>query len=931
MKVSERVVLGSKIFFAIYMVAIVLLLLIYSINHENRPVQFDRSERIEEWTVTDPDGNVFTAGSSFQGQGMSSGVYTMTTTLPATIRQGDNLCMVIEGDALYYVGGVLRKSFDPDNEFFLPGGIVKRFYILVPLYPEDSGKEVTFMRTNTTRRGFIYQDTLVTSATGLYSYLMTKYGLSFQLSELLLIFAAAIAFVSIAMSIVYKRRIEMLYGSVSILVVSGWLVTNSYLYPFIFNNYHIDGIANYMICLLLPFNLVFYLDALQKGRYRKLVIGFLMVSIVNCIIWPLLHFTGIANFANSLIYIDAILALQVLFIMGLLVYETIKGNVWDYKFTAMGICGFLIFAISEILILNFIPMPFMQDDIPMLLGLAIFLAMAVAQQISDLKRMREQGQKAVDLSEAKTQFLASMSHEIRTPINAVLGMNEMILRENEDPVIEEYARSVKTSGQMLLMLVNDVLDFSKIEAGKLEITKAPYRLSALLRSIMPMLSERAKEKDLKIGTLILNDVPDGQISDEFRIRQVLINLANNAIKYTDAGSVTLMVGGEYLPDGRFMMRFTVKDTGRGISEEGQKHLFEAFARADLKKNGTIEGTGLGLAIVKSILDTMGGEISVSSKEGVGSEFKVAIPVEVSDREPLGLDYMEKGDAPVTAEEGCDYRAPSAKVLVVDDNASNLKLVQLLLKRAEITPEICDSGVKALEKCRITHYDLILLDHMMPGMDGIETLDHIKNDDDSRNRAVPVVVLTANAVAGSREIYLEEGFADYLTKPIDAALLEQTVKKYLPEERILPAEKKPVKTVKPAEQGGQKAKSKKDPADMTLRERIESFEGSDYETALRYVGGQEELLQTVAETVVADAADNVEKLRAALSSENMDEYDCLAHAIKGQMATIGLKAFSERAKQHEFAAKDGKMEFLKEDSERFFEEYLEVCDRLIGKR
>ena len=379
------------------------------------------------------------------------------------------------------------------------------------------------------------------------------------------------------------------------------------------------------------------------------------------------------------------------------------------------------------------------------------------------------------------------------------------------------------------------------------------------------------------------------------------------------------------------MRFTVKDTGRGISEEGQKHLFEAFARADLKKNGTIEGTGLGLAIVKSILDTMGGEISVSSKEGVGSEFKAAIPVEVSDREPLGLDYMEKGDAPVTAEEGCDYRAPSAKVLVVDDNASNLKLVQLLLKRAEITPEICDSGAKALEKCRITHYDLILLDHMMPGMDGIETLDHIKNDDDSRNRAVPVVVLTANAVAGSREIYLEEGFADYLTKPIDAALLEQTVKKYLPEERILPAEKKPVKAVKPADQGGQKEKSKKEPADMTLRERIESFEGSDYETALRYVGGQEELLQTVAETVVADAADNVEKLRAALSSENMDEYDCLAHAIKGQMATIGLKAFSERAKQHEFAAKDGKIDFLKEDSEKFFEEYLEVCDRLIGKR
>ncbi len=929
MKVSERVVLGSKIFFAIYMVAIVLLLVIYSSTHENRPVRFARAEWIEEWTVTDPDGNVFTAGSSFQGAGMSGGVYTMTTTLPETIRQGANLCMVIEGDALYYVGGVLRKSFDPDREFFLPGGIVKRFYILVPLYPEDSGKEVTFMRTNTTRRGFIYQDTLVTTATGLYAYLMAKYGLSFQLAELLFLFSGAIAIVSIALQVMYRRRIAMLYGAVSILVISGWLVTNSYLYPFVFNNYHIDGIVNYMICLLLPFNLVFYLDALQKGRYRKLVVGFLVVSVINCILWPLLHFTGIFNFANALLYIDFILALQVLFIMGLLCYETIRGYIREYRYTAIGVCGFLICAISEILILNF--WPIMQDDIPMLLGLAVYMALTVTQQIHDLKQVREQGQRAVDLSEAKTQFLASMSHEIRTPINSVLGMNEMILRENTDPVIDEYARSVKTSGQMLLMLVNDVLDFSKIEAGKLEISKAPYRLSALLRSIMPILTERAKEKDLKIGTLILTDVPDGQISDEFRIRQVLINLANNAIKYTDEGSVTLMIGGEPMPDGKFMLRLGVKDTGRGISEEGQAHLFEAFTRADLKKNRSIEGTGLGLAIVKKILDSMGGEITVSSKVGVGSEFKVAIPVEVTDREPLGLDYMERGDAPVSSDGGCDYRAPSAKVLVVDDNASNLKLVQLLLKRAEITPETCDSGMKALEKCRVTHYDLILLDHMMPGMDGIETLEHIKNDDDSRNRAVPVVVLTANAVAGSREIYLEEGFADYLTKPIDTVLLEQTVKKYLPAERILPAEKKgnPAKKTEQTEQK-QAEQKKKDPGNMTLRERIESFEGSDYETALRFVGGQEELLQTVTDTIVADAPENVEKLRAALSSENMDEYDCLAHAIKGQMATIGLKAFSERAKQHEFAAKDNKIDFLKEDSEKFFAEYLDLCDVLAGK-
>ena len=378
-----------------------------------------------------------------------------------------------------------------------------------------------------------------------------------------------------------------------------------------------------------------------------------------------------------------------------------------------------------------------------------------------------------------------MSHEIRTPINAILGMNEMILRENKDPVIDDYAGSVKSSGKMLLMLVNDVLDFSKIEAGKMEINSADFSMAQLLRDIMPMLKERADDKKLKLETKIVSEVPDGMVSDEFRIRQILINLINNAIKYTDEGLVTLTIGGSYKSADAFILEMSISDTGRGISEEDQKHLFEAFTRADEKKNRSIEGTGLGLAIVKSIIDSLGGNISVKSKYLEGSTFSVELTVGVHDKKPLKDDFLSGGKAPAkTAEKKSDYTAPDASILVVDDNIMNLKVVRYFLKRADIKPDECDRGLLAVEKCKEKKYDLILLDHMMPEPDGIETLRLIRSEDASLNKDTPAIVLTANAFADSRKIYTEAGFLDYLTKPLDATLLEETVKKHLPPEKVL---------------------------------------------------------------------------------------------------------------------------------------------------
>ena len=531
-------------------------------------------------------------------------------------------------------------------------------------------------------------------------------------------------------------------------------------------------------------------------------------------------------------------------------------------------------------------------------------------------------EEARELSEAKTQFLASMSHEIRTPINAILGMNEMILRENRDPAIGEYAESVRNSGQMLLMLVNDVLDFSKIEAGKMEIHEGEFTLSYMLHNMMPMIQERAGEKSLMLDVKIEGEVPDGLVSDEFRIKQVLINLLNNAIKYTDTGSVELKITGEYTGDDTYMLTMSVKDSGRGIRQEAQNHLFEAFTRADLKENRSIEGTGLGLAIVKSILDSMGGTIAVDSTFGKGSEFMVQIPVRVTDRTPLEEDYEKMVKTVVSEIEQNDYLAPEARVLAVDDNASNLRIVSLFLKRVGIVPELCKSGTDAIELCRKNRYDLLLLDHRMPDPDGIKTLEIIRNDASSQNKETPAVVLTANALAGSDRIYSEAGFADYLTKPLDSSLLERTVKRYLPEDKVLPAkedeEEVMVFKAEPAKDDGTESAT-------DLRKKLESIEGLDYDAALRYAGGHEDLLGDTVSIIASECDEKIENMRRCIAAEDWNGYGLLAHSVKGLMGSIGLDRLSNRARKHENAATDNDAEYILSDCEGFMEEYREVCN------
>lgn len=396
-----------------------------------------------------------------------------------------------------------------------------------------------------------------------------------------------------------------------------------------------------------------------------------------------------------------------------------------------------------------------------------------------MERLRDEADKA---NQAKSNFLTNMSHEIRTPINAVLGMDEMILRETDDKAIIEYANNIKSAGETLLALVNDVLDLAKIESGKMHLIEVDYRTEDIIKSIVNTMSLRMSQKGLSFIVEADRDIPSVLHGDEMRMKQIVMNLLSNACKYTREGFVRLRFSGQTEED-IYRLRVEVIDSGIGIREEDLSRLFDSFERIDEQENRTIEGTGLGLSITSNLLAMMGSRLEVDSVYGEGSTFSFEIEQHIIDSYPIGDIHNASGRADERIRSDKPFIAPEAKVLVVDDNAINLAVMKGLLRRTGMQVETALSGVDCLQMIKGTEYNLIFMDHLMPELDGIETLQKMRNYQIHKNVGTPVIVLTANAVTGAREKYLEQGFDDYLTKPVDVKLLEAVILRFLPRELV----------------------------------------------------------------------------------------------------------------------------------------------------
>lgn len=431
-----------------------------------------------------------------------------------------------------------------------------------------------------------------------------------------------------------------------------------------------------------------------------------------------------------------------------------------------------------------------KDSLISVLMITLLLCLLVRYEILILKeayrRAEEQRKEIDELNKSQSKFFSSMSHEIRTPINTIIGLNEMILRENISDEVAEDANNVRSASKILLHLINDILDMSKFESGKMELTPGNYDIGKMISEIVGMFWMRTKEKGLEFHVDVDPDLPMELYGDEVRIEQILINVLNNAIKYTMEGSVKLSIQYRRLDEKRCQIIYSVTDTGIGIKKESIPYLFTAFKRIDENENKHIEGTGLGLSIVKQLVELMNGTISVNSVYTKGTTFIITIPQEIAGDEKVRIgkvDIEKNNEEKRHLAYHSRFEAPEARILAVDDNASNLLVLTKLLKATGMNIDTVQSGRQALEKTMVNEYDLIFLDHMMPEMNGIECFHAIKSQVGGVNRDTKVVILTANADSESKAMYVKEGFDGYLVKPTSGEKLEKECMRLLPKDIV----------------------------------------------------------------------------------------------------------------------------------------------------
>ena len=602
---------------------------------------------------------------------------------------------------------------------------------------------------------------------------------------------------------------------------------------------------------------------------------------------------------------------------------------------------------SGLYIIGWVPKDAVAGDVTLLVPLVLWcfgllwllLVIVTIYLLSAEKKARESDELrhaklvAEQANHAKSDFLANMSHEIRTPINAVIGMNEMILRESGDEAILEYAGNIDIASQSLLSIINDILDFSKIESGKMEIVNNEYKLGESLYDVVSMIELKAKQKGLQFEVTVDGDLPELLYGDDVRIKQVLLNLLNNAVKYTEKGTVKLNVDGHCDADNENVtLVMAVEDTGIGIRKDDIAGLFQHFQRLDLKANRNIEGTGLGLAITHNLVQMMGGKIEVESTYGEGSVFTVFLSQNIRSTGKIG--DFKKNYCMSTGrlqKYQTRYTAPEASVLVVDDNQINLQVVKNLLKKTRIQITTCTSGPEALELMCQNRYDVILLDHMMSGMDGIETLKKSKELEENKNKDVAVIALTANTISGAKEMYMREGFTNYMSKPIVGKVLEEVLVKYIPAEKVHYVE------VAIDEKNTEKTDSSKEDTVKAEPENAGENILLNPDSGMKYCAGIKEMYLEVLKMFYDQYENKRNDLERYFQSKNWNDYTVLIHSLKTNALNVGCESFAEECLKLEKSGKklrenvdiEENKRYILQNHEKTMSLYLNVIEEVKG--
>lgn len=702
-------------------------------------------------------------------------------TLPEDVEDNVYLCVRSSKQEMkIYIDGVLRQEYTTkDTRLF--GKVSAVAWVFIELQSEDAGKEIRMeIQTDSSYSG-VFHDIHYGDKWAIWSEFFKGNGIELIIGLFMLVLGVATIVISFALKTSYKKNIEMEYLGWGVFLAAIWILANSVFRQVLFPSVSvISDIAFFMVMLLaIPFML--YLNGVQKERYWKAYSVAILLNIVDTIVCTILHVTNLVDFSDTIKYMGMIAGLSIVLMAFTLIRDIFIGKIKEYRLVAIGSACICLASVIQLVIYFRWTNQFSGSVIAV--GLVFVLIISFINTMKDVLNTEREKQKAVMSNEAKSKFLANMSHEIRTPINAVLGMDAMILRECKDESIREYALNIQNAGQTLLSLINDILDFSKIESGKMEIIPVEYDFSSMIHDVVNMIMMKAEDKGLEMKVSVEKTLPFRVYGDEVRIRQILINLLTNAVKYTKEGGFSLSVGGK-MEGEDVVLDFAVVDTGIGIKPEDIKKLFARFERIEEDRNRNIEGTGLGMSITMQLLKLMNSELKVESEYGVGSKFFFTLRQRVINAEPIG-DLEERiKKMPSEYKYSVSFVAPKAKVLVVDDNLMNRKVFMSLLKQTKIQIDETESGKECLTLVGENHYDIIFLDHMMPEMDGVETLHHMKELEDYPCKNTPVVALTANAIQGAKEMYLREGFDDFLSKPIQPEKLEKMIVNLLPEDLVM---------------------------------------------------------------------------------------------------------------------------------------------------
>ena len=559
-----------------------------------------------------------------------------------------------------------------------------------------------------------------------------------------------------------------------------------------------------------------------------------------------------------------------------------------------------------------------------------FISLKAQSNQELLKVVEIKRKEAKSAGKAKTDFLANMSHEIRTPMNAICGMSDLLLQTKLTDEQLDYVSTIKLSSDNLLSIINDILDFSKIEAGKMELVPQSYNLLSPLYSLQNTIDVRIGERPLDFKISIKRDMPTELYGDEVRVQQVILNLLTNAVKYSNQGHIELIVDYEKIADDEIMLKITVKDQGIGIKKEDMPKLFEAFSQVDMERNHRIEGTGIGLTITERLVRSMGGSITLESEYGVGTTFYVSMRQKVEDFNSV-IDTESTDDFVVISHSNilkgfvsgkkkiAKFIAPDAKVLVVDDNEANLKVAKGLMGQYKLSVRTCTSGKAALDILETDKsFDILFIDHMMPEMDGVELTKILRSSNDDYLKYVPIIALTANAIKGVSEMFLANGFTEYLSKPIDTERLGEVLNKWIPENKKEEAMEE--------EESVADNNEAVDDDEENLRNMLRRIENVDYDKAMTLCGKSEDILLSVIEVYVKSYSQIKERIDSTYAKEDLKNYAIEVHGVKSSSRSIGNDVLGEMAYRLEIEAKDGNIAYVKENHSEFAMKY----EQFVGK-